>query len=397
MLNKKYIMKKHPYNIYPEISGSTYQTLKNDIKINGYDPKFPIMIYKNSILDGWNREKICNELNITPVYQEFDGTDAEAFQYVIRTNNRRDLLPSQRACIAIDSTSIFENFQKEAKKRMLAGKSDPEQKIVQPKTDEKIAKMFNTNREYIRQARNLKTNNPDLFEELKSGRMEISEVNKAIKKRERQKQAEIGSQLKVDIDFRLGDFETVLADIPDGSVDFIITDPPYPIEFIDVWSKLSLFAKRVLKPGGFCIAYSGQYNLPETVKRMSENLDYYWTFAMYHEGTTQIVNGVNLMCRWKPVLIYQNGKQKLDHTFQDYFVSKTREKEGHDWQQSESGVNYLIEMFTKPGDLICDCFAGSATFLIAGNQLKRNVIGAEIEEETYNLAKARIDVELKNK
>ena len=44
---------------------------------------------------------------------------------------------------------------------------------------------------------------------------------------------------------------------------------------------------------------------------MGEHLDYYWTFAVYHEGNTQIVNGVNLMCRWKPVLIFQNGKSKL--------------------------------------------------------------------------------------
>jgi ParB-like chromosome segregation protein Spo0J/DNA modification methylase len=222
----------------------------------------------------------------------------------------------------------------------------------------------------------------------------LKDINKEekiqVKFEERERLAEIGKTKKIDIDFRLGDFEEVFKDIPDGSIDCIITDPPYPYEFIEVWSKLSRIAKRVLKPNGYCIAYSGQMYLPEVMQRMSENLDYYWTFAVYHEGQTQIVNGINLMCRWKPVLIFQNGKKKIENTFQDYFISESREKNGHDWQQSKSGVGYLIEMFTKEGDTILEPFAGSGTTIIASRDKKRNVIAAEIDEKTYNIAKALI-------
>ena len=214
------------------------------------------------------------------------------------------------------------------------------------------------------------------------------EEKQQIKTDERHRLAEIGKTKKIDIDFRLGDFEEVFKDIPDGSIDCIITDPPYPYEFIDVWSKLSRVAKRVLKPNGYCIAYSGQMYLPEVMQRMSENLDYYWTFAVYHEGQTQIVNGINLMCRWKPVLIFQNGKKKIENTFQDYFISESREKNGHDWQQSKSGVGYLIEMFTKEGDTILEPFAGSGTTIICAKEKNRNIIAAEIDEQTYNIAKA---------
>ena len=131
-------------------------------------------------------------------------------------------------------------------------------------------------------------------------------------------------------------------------------------------------------------------NLPEVIKRMSENLDYYWTFAVYHEGQTQIVNGVNLICRWKPVLIFQNEKKKIQNTFQDYFISEQREKNGHDWQQSKSGVAYLIEMFTKEGDTILEPFAGSGTTIIAAREKKRNIIASEIDEKTFNIAKSLI-------
>ena len=217
------------------------------------------------------------------------------------------------------------------------------------------------------------------------------EIDKEVKQKDREEKADAGKNITLDIDFRLGDFEEVLSDIPDGSIDCIITDPPYPLEFIECWSKLSRFAAKKLKPNGFCIAYSGQYNLPEVINRMNENLTYYWTFAVYHEGLTQIVNAVNIICRWKPVLIYQNGRRKLENTFQDYFISEKREKHGHDWQQSVSGVSYLIEMFTKPGDLIIDPFAGSGTTIIAAKKLNRNIIAAEINEDTYNIAKACIN------
>jgi len=62
--------------------------------------------------------------------------------------------------------------------------------------------------------------------------------------------AEEAKSLTINIDLRHGDFKEVLADIPDGSVDCIITDPPYPYEFIECWSDLAVFAKRVLKPNG---------------------------------------------------------------------------------------------------------------------------------------------------
>lgn len=208
------------------------------------------------------------------------------------------------------------------------------------------------------------------------------------KEQERIEKANIGELKSINVDFRLGDFKNVLSDIPDNSIDCIITDPPYPYEFIECWTDLAIFAKRVLKHNGFCIAYSGQYNLPEVIFRMTEYLDYYWTFAVYHEGQTQIVNAVNLICRWKPVLIFQNGKKKLQNTVQDYFISEQREKTGHDWQQSISGIDYLIEMFTKPGDIICEPFAGSGTTIKSALKKGRNIIASEIDETTYNIAKS---------
>lgn len=211
------------------------------------------------------------------------------------------------------------------------------------------------------------------------------------KETKRKEKAKAGSKIdKIDIDFRLGDFEEVFADLPDGSIDCIITDPPYPYEFIECWTKLSRFAKRKLKPNGFCIAYSGQMNLPEVYKRMTENLNYYWTFSLNHTGSNQLISGRNIFCGWKPILVFQNGFSKLKEPISDIITGSGREKYGHKWQQAEAELYEIIELFTNEGDKIFEPFAGSGTTLKAAKVMNRIPIGAEIDEMSYNIAKGRI-------
>jgi len=203
--------------------------------------------------------------------------------------------------------------------------------------------------------------------------------------------AEIGKNKIVDIDFRLGDFEEVFKDIEDGSIDCIITDPPYPYEFIDCWSKLSRFAKRILKPNGYCIAYSGHIHLPEVMNRMGEHLTYYWTFNLIHTGNTALVQGRNVFSGWKPILVYQNGFSKNKNLIDDCIQGTGTEKSHHIWQQATNELKHLIDGFTKPNDTIIEPFAGSGTTIIACLENNRNVLGAEIDEKTFNIAKQRID------
>jgi len=177
------------------------------------------------------------------------------------------------------------------------------------------------------------------------------------------------------IEIRKGDFKKVLSDV--YNIDAIITDPPYPKEFIECWSELGEFAAKRLKDDGFLVAYSGQYNLPEVIERLSKKLTYVWIFCLYHSGKTQLVNGVNIMCGWKPILIFSKGRKKMRFSAFDVVLSEAREKSSHDWQQSESGVKPLIEIFSKPNDLIVDPFSGAGTFGKVSLELGRRFIGAE--------------------
>ena len=85
-------------------------------------------------------------------------------------------------------------------------------------------------------------------------------------------------------EIRTGDFRKVLADIPDQSVDAIVTDPPYNVEGVPLYSDLSAFAARVLKPRRLCVAYCGKMALPEHFERLGEHLEYVWTGAIFLPG-----------------------------------------------------------------------------------------------------------------
>ena len=209
----------------------------------------------------------------------------------------------------------------------------------------------------------------------------------------RKEAARLGQILDQVDNLYAGDFSEVLSFIPDGTVDAIITDPPYPFEFINCWSKLGEFARQKLRPGGWLVAYSGQKHLPEVFARLQNSgLKYYWTMALYHNETRQDVWGVDLNVMWKPVLVYvQPPVMKLDSGgCPDYIVSPQQEKQEHSWQQSESSVKQLIEIFTKPGDFVVDPFVGSGTTLVTAMELDRKTVGSEIDMDAYNIAKTRL-------
>jgi 16S rRNA G966 N2-methylase RsmD len=383
--------------LIPALTGEEFKQLETNILSEGI--RDPLVLWKGYLVDGHNRYAIATEhgLEYKTVNKEFKDSNEVKEWMILNQFGRRNLSNYQRSVLALQLEEVFSAKAKENQGKRTDIPQNSVKSIKPVDTQKEVAKVANVSHDTIAKVKKIEAvATPEVKAQLSTGELSINQAYQEIKKEEKQQSktdererlAEIGKTKKIDIDFRLGDFEEVFSDIADGSVDCIITDPPYPYEFIECWSKLSRVAKRVLKPNGFCIAYSGQMHLPEVMQRMNEHLDYYWTFAVYHEGQTQIVNGINLMCRWKPVLIFQNGKKKIENTFQDYFISEQREKNGHDWQQSKSGVGYLIEMFTKEGDTILEPFAGSGTTIIAARDKKRNVIAAELDEKTYNIAKA---------
>lgn len=196
------------------------------------------------------------------------------------------------------------------------------------------------------------------------------------------------------VEVRLGDFVEIAKDIPDGSVDIIITDPPYPHEFIGCWSQLSEVAARILKPHGLCIAYSGKLHLDECMARLGEHLSFYWQIV-FMQTVMPTIHPRKVNTKYKPILVFQNvpaGEKVCAHDryFIDVIEGEKVEKEAHEWQQSADGVEKLVDIFTNVNDLIFEPFSGGGTTALVARHMNRRCIACEIDKKAYQGSVARV-------
>lgn len=175
----------------------------------------------------------------------------------------------------------------------------------------------------------------------------------------------------------------------DKQFDWIITDPPYPKEFLPLYETLSLRAKDWLKDGGLLVAMCGQSYLDEIMTLMSRHLTYYWTAAYLTPGQPTPLRQVNVNTTWKPLLIFANGEYS-GKIFGDVFRSEANDKDFHDWGQSLSGMTDIITKLALPGESILDPFCGAATTGLAALGHGCLFEGIEIDIERAELACGRL-------
>jgi len=190
-----------------------------------------------------------------------------------------------------------------------------------------------------------------------------------------------------------GDFENDSFNIEPGSIDTIITDPPYPEEYLYLYGVLAKKAADLLKPGGSLLAMVGQSYLPEVFNLMTPHIRYNWIVAYLTPGgqSAQLwQRKVNTF--WKPVLWFVKGEYQGDWIGD---VAKSdvndNDKRFHNWGQSESGMAHLIEMFTHSGDLILDPFCGGGTTGVVAITRNRRFIGIDVDERAILTTAERIN------
>jgi len=187
-----------------------------------------------------------------------------------------------------------------------------------------------------------------------------------------------------------GDARELAKAIPDESIDLIFTDPPYPHEFLPLFSDLSAIAARVLKPGGLCLAYTGKTALPEVIKRMSEYLDYYWLFDIYEPGPGVSLWNWHLFGNHRPILAFSKGIHRRERWLHDAILGNGRDKDFHEWGQSLADAEYYIYSLTVPQDLVFDPFIGGGTIPAACKMLGRHWLGFEIDPAVAERARLRV-------
>lgn len=189
-----------------------------------------------------------------------------------------------------------------------------------------------------------------------------------------------------------GDMVRVMGDMGPGSVDVIVTDPPYPREYLPLYEDLARGGARVLKPGGSMLVMVGQSYLPEILALMTPHMRYQWMVAYLTPGgqSAQLwQRKVNTF--WKPVLWFVNGDY-AGGWIGDVARSAVNDndKRFHGWGQSESGMADLLDRFTQPGDLVLDPFCGAGTTGVAAVAMGRAFIGVDLDEGAVNASKARL-------
>lgn len=192
-----------------------------------------------------------------------------------------------------------------------------------------------------------------------------------------------------------------------GSVNVVISDPPYDKPNLACYSIFGKVCNHVLKDGGLVICSANHAFTGDHIKRMeAEGFSQLWEIATVFEGPHKNHNVVhkNLMSGWRPWLVFVKGNEitSFEKSFNDVIKVKDEgdyeSKKGFfEWQQSVQMMEELVKKFSEKGDTVLDPFMGTGSTGIAALNLDRKFIGYEIDTENnrFNVAKHRIENEVK--
>jgi hypothetical protein len=196
-----------------------------------------------------------------------------------------------------------------------------------------------------------------------------------------------------DFNVRHGSFVDVAAELADGSLRLIFTDPPYHDNTIGLYRDLGRVAARVLRDGGSLITYTSHHRLPDVIAMIqSAGLAFFWPLAMVHTGQKARMTEYGIVVHWKPLLWFVKGtfRDRAEMTFLDDLVMSERQKTDHDWQQSTVEAEYYIQQLTLPGDLVFDPFCGGGTTAVAAHYTGRRWLTCDVDHDSVLLGRRRL-------
>jgi DNA modification methylase len=193
--------------------------------------------------------------------------------------------------------------------------------------------------------------------------------------------------MTLSVDLRLGDCLSILPTLAAGSVDAVVTDPPYgcnkaewdnvfPSDWYDLARGLTTMIAIITGPSGLkdTIPLVG-YDFVDVVAARNLN------------GMTRSPLGFG---NWLACVVAAVRPVKQGVTFFEFVVNG--DKPDHPSPKPLDYMRKLIVRLTNPGDTILDPFMGSGTTGVACVQTGRNFIGIEIDPGYFEIAKRRIEL-----
>ena len=389
-------------DLMPPLSKEKRAQLEENLLRDGIQD--PLKIWKGILIDGHNRYEIAqaHNLEFKTVEMQFDSRDDVKLWIVKNQFGRRDLTTYERSVIALKIKPVIAAKAKEnLSTHTVDGYQGLENSTKAVNTRQEIAKAAGVSDNTIAKVEKIEAKaTPEIKAAVKSGDMSINAAYKQVKRAEKNKSQQAQAERKAYTppatlpadNFKLfcADIRGGLPQIADNSVDIIITDPPYPKEFLPLYSELSKVAARVLKDGGSLICMTGQSYLPEVIQFLSSEMRYHWCLSYITMGNKTQIWQRRIHTAWKPLLWFVKGDYKGDWLGDDVFSSPTHDKNFHKWGQSTGGMKVLIERLTNPNDVILDPFLGGGTTGVVALSCKRKFIGVDIEQKNIDTTQARI-------
>ena len=213
-----------------------------------------------------------------------------------------------------------------------------------------------------------------------------------------------------------------LKNIPNESIDLIVTDPPYPTTSRgnagnsggmlqkDINKKGKVFTYnninckeyapefyRLLKDGSHCYVMTNHINLIDMLNTFTDVGFHFIKSLIWNKGNK--IMGQYYMSQYEYILFCRNGKgKKINNCGTSDILSipnkKTKDKDGkniHDTEKPIELMEVLVNNSSQENELVLDPFMGVGSTGLACIKNNRNFIGIEIDENYFNIAKERIE------
>lgn len=199
-----------------------------------------------------------------------------------------------------------------------------------------------------------------------------------------------------------GNSANVLSNFSNGSIDLVITDPPYLCRYRDRAGRtlandnnteavLSVFDEvyRVLKPNSFCISFYGWNAIAEFSGRWTKLG--FKTVGQFVWAKNYASNSRYTRYQHESAFLLAKGWPDIpENPINDMQPWEYTGNKIHPTEKAVSIITPLVQSFSKPGDLVLDPFSGSGTTAVAAVLNNRNYVGIELEQKYCELAKRRL-------
>ncbi|MEM6866789.1 MAG: DNA methyltransferase [Cyanobacteria bacterium P01_C01_bin.121] len=200
----------------------------------------------------------------------------------------------------------------------------------------------------------------------------------------------------------LGDCIDVMRCMPSRSVDFILTDPPYLIDYKsrdgrgiendidDAWLAPAFQeAFRLLKPNSFCVSFYGWSKCDRFMnawKQAGFHIVGHLTFVKSYSSKQTFVS----YCHENAFLLAKGDPEKPQNPINDVFRFEYTGNKLHPTQKPVEPLRQLIRSFSKSGDVVLDPFSGSGSTAIAARLENREFLMVEKMQEYFDITQRRL-------